>query len=155
MTENTLSNTISAAPFSIHESHLEQMPITTPSPDQEVDDQSWGLAMSLAEAATDRKGSDVVILKVSEVCYLTDYFVIVTGFSNVQVRAIARAMEEAGEVLWERPVIRMAGKEEGSWALLDFGDVIAHIFLPKEREYYNLEAFWGHAERVLIPPQEA
>jgi ribosome-associated protein len=43
------------------------------------------------------------------------------------------------------------GKSEGSWILMDYGDIIVHIFLPKEREFYNLEAFWGHAQRIPLP----
>ena len=112
---------------------------------------SRALALMIAEAADDRKGSDIVILRVSEVSYLADYFVIVTGFSHVQVRAIARAIEEKVELLWQRHPLRTEGKTEGSWILQDYGEAIAHIFMPQEREFYNLEAFWGHAERIDFP----
>lgn len=114
----------------------------------ESSEDSLKLAKTIAAAADDRKAADIVILGVSEVSYLADYFVIVTGFSNVQVRAIARAIEDRVVLEFERYPVRTEGKAEGSWVLQDYGDAIAHIFMPAEREYYNLEAFWGHAERI-------
>jgi ribosome-associated protein len=113
---------------------------------------SFTLAQAIAQAADDRKGANIVLLNVAEVSYLTDYFVIVTGFSSTQVKAIARSIEDAVEERWNRLPTNAAGKEDGGWVLLDYGDVIAHIFMPEEREYYNLEAFWGHAERIPFEP---
>lgn len=112
------------------------------------DDSSYLLAQTIAQAADDRKGGDIVLLKVSDVSYLSDYFVVVTGFSNVQVRAIANSIEDRVEEEWQRRPLRTEGQMEGSWVLMDYGDVIVHIFLPKEREFYSLESFWGHAEQV-------
>lgn len=113
-------------------------------------DESLALAQAIAAAADERKGSEITILKVSEVSYLADYFVIVTGFSMVQVRAIARAVQDTLKADWQREPLRSEGQRDGTWILQDYGDVIVHIFLPQEREFYNLEAFWGHAERVEI-----
>ncbi|MBF2049363.1 MAG: ribosome silencing factor [Leptolyngbya sp. IPPAS B-1204] len=110
--------------------------------------ESRQLALTIAQAADDRKGGNIVLLKVADVSYLADYFVIVTGFSNVQVRAIARSIEDKVETDWQQLPLRIEGQTEGSWVLIDYGDVIAHIFMPKEREFYNLEAFWGHAEQL-------
>ena len=87
-------------------------------------------------------------LRVSEVCYLADYFAIVTGFSNVQVRAISQAIADQVEAEWERLPLRIEGQSDASWVVMDYGDVIVHILKPQEREFYNLEAFWGHAERI-------
>jgi ribosome-associated protein len=112
------------------------------------DDSSYLLAQTIAQAADDRKGGDIVLLKVSDVSYLADYFVVITGFSNVQVRAIANSIENRVEDEWHRLPLRKEGQMEGSWVLMDYGDVIVHIFLPKEREFYSLESFWGHAEQV-------
>ncbi|NES97266.1 MAG: ribosome silencing factor [Desertifilum sp. SIO1I2] len=117
-------------------------------PDSLSLEQSKRLALTIAEAADDRKGSDIILLNVSEVSYLADYFVLVTGFSNVQVRAIARSIEDKVEEDWQRFPLRTEGKAEGSWILHDYGEVIVHIFMPQERQFYNLEAFWGHAERI-------
>ncbi|HIK55807.1 MAG TPA: ribosome silencing factor [Synechococcales cyanobacterium M55_K2018_004] len=109
---------------------------------------STDLAIAIAQAADERKGGNIVILKVADVSYLTDYFVLVTGFSNVQVRAIARHIEDTLEQTYNRLPLRTEGQEDANWVLIDYGDVIVHIFLPREREFYNLEAFWGHAEQV-------
>ena len=112
----------------------------------EEDDQK--LALTIAHAADDRKGADIVLLKLGTVSYIADYFVIVTGFSSAQVRAIAGAIEDTVETKLGRLPLRTEGQSEGSWVLMDYGDVIVHIFMPKEREFYGLEAFWGHAERT-------
>ncbi len=109
------------------------------------------LAETIVEAASDRKAGDIVLLRVTEVSYLADYFVMMTGYSRVQVRAIADAIEEKVNTEWLRYPLRTAGKAEGSWVLHDYGEVIVHVMMPKEREFYNLEAFWGHAERIEYP----
>lgn len=109
------------------------------------------LAITVAQAASDRKAGDIVILRVAEVSYVADYFVMVTGYSRPQVRAIAGAIaDQVEQELQQRP-LRTEGQAEGNWLLLDYGDVIVHIMSPKEREFYNLEAFWGHAERIDFP----
>jgi len=113
-------------------------------------DSSLQLALTVARAAEERKGSDITILRITEVSPLADYFVIVTGFSKVQLRAIARSIEEKVEQDLQRPPIRREGQTDGTWVLQDYSDVIVHIMLPQEREFYNLEAFWGHAERVNL-----
>ncbi len=106
------------------------------------------LAMTAALAADDRKGGDIVVLEVAEVSYLADYFVIVTGFSRVQVRAISQWIQEKAEQECDRLPRQVEGQADGTWVLLDYGDAIVHVLMPKEREYYNLEAFWGHAQRI-------
>ena len=111
-------------------------------------DESYQLARTVAEAADDRKGGDIVLLNVSDISYISDYFVIATGYSNVQVRAIARTIEDAVEEKWQRYPLRIEGRSEGIWVLIDYGEVVAHIFMPEEREFYGLEAFWGHAETI-------
>lgn len=114
-------------------------------------DASLQLAWTIVQAADDRKAADLVLLKVTNVCYMTDYFAIATGYSKTQVRAIADAIEEKVEQQCQKKPLRVEGKAEGSWILIDYGDAIAHIMLPTEREFYNLEAFWGHAERLELP----
>jgi ribosome-associated protein len=113
-----------------------------------TDEDSYNLALTIAQAADDRKGTDITLLHVADISYLADYFVIITGFSSVQVRAIARSIEEKVETDWQQLPLRIEGQAEGSWVLIDYGDVIVHIFMPKEREFYSLEAFWGHAEQI-------
>jgi ribosome-associated protein len=111
-------------------------------------DQSLAVALAAAQAAEDRKAEDILVLKVSEVSYLADYFVIATGFSTTQVRAIYQAILKAVEAEFERVPVSVEGQGEGVWTLIDYGDVVIHILLPEEREFYNLEAFWGHAEQI-------
>ncbi|WP_051055903.1 ribosome silencing factor [Allocoleopsis franciscana] len=124
------------------------MPSTLVSTNTQAQDMSKGLALTIAEAADDRKAGDIVILRVGDVSYLADFFVIVTGYSKAQVRAISQAIEHKVEMEWERRSLRTEGVAESSWILQDYGEVIVHILLPQEREFYNLEAFWGHAEQI-------
>ncbi|MDJ0515639.1 MAG: ribosome silencing factor [Trichodesmium sp. MO_231.B1] len=111
-------------------------------------DETLELTSTIVNAALDRKGDNIVVIKVSEVSYLADYFVIITGYSHVQVRAISQAIAE--KVEQERQVypLGVEGQSESSWILMDYADVIVHILKPEERDFYNLEAFWGHAERI-------
>jgi ribosome-associated protein len=125
-----------------------KMPSTLVSTSTQTQDMSKGLALTIAEAADDRKAGDIVILRVAEVSYLADFFVIVTGYSRAQVRAISQAIEQKVEMEWQRRSLRTEGVAESSWILQDYGEVIVHILLPQEREFYNLEAFWGHAEQI-------
>lgn len=126
----------------------------TPTSAQDSLDESKELAFSAASAASDRKAGDIVMLKVSEVSYLADYFVLATGYSRVQVRAIAQAVEDQVEQKFLRRPVRTEGKNDGTWVLQDYGDVMVHIMMAKEREFYNLEAFWGHAEKIELPNDE-
>lgn len=109
---------------------------------------AYDLALAIAKAADDRKGGDIVLLNVSQVSYLADYFVVVTGFSQAQVRAIAGSIEDAIETEFGRLPAHTEGQAGGNWLLLDYGDVIVHVFMPDERDFYSLESFWGHAERT-------
>jgi ribosome-associated protein len=120
----------------------------------QIEESSGKLAATIAEAASDRKAGEILLLKVAEVSYLADYFVMMTGYSRVQVRAIAQAIEGKVETELQRRPLRTEGKLEGSWVLQDYGDVIVHIMMPKEREFYNLEAFWIHAERISLPESD-
>jgi ribosome-associated protein len=115
-------------------------------------EQSRWLAETIARAADDRKGGDIVLLHVADISYLAEYFVLVTGFSRVQVRAIAEAIKQTAAEECAREPLRQEGQNSGSWLVQDYGDVIVHIFMPKERDYYNLEAFWSHAERIPFVP---
>ena len=114
-------------------------------------EESKHLAITIADAGEDRKAGDIILLDVAEVSYLADYFVMMTGYSRVQVRAIAQAIEDKVQQELQRSPIRTEGKSEGTWVLQDYGDVLVHIMMPTERELYNLEALWGHAKRIEFP----
>ena len=113
--------------------------------------ESEQLALAIAEAASERKAGKVLVLKVADVSYLADYFLMMTGYSRVQVKAIADAIENKIKTEYQRIPLRTEGKREGNWVLQDYGDVIVHIMMPEDREFYNLEAFWGHAQQVQLP----
>lgn len=113
-------------------------------------DRTLELTSTIVNAALDRKGDNIVVIKVTEVSYLADYFVIITGYSNVQVRAIFQAIAQKVEKDRELYPLGVEGQSESSWILMDYGDVIVHILKPEEREFYNLEAFWSHAEKIDI-----
>jgi ribosome-associated protein len=111
-------------------------------------DDSKQLALLAADACDDRKAGDIVLLRVEEISSIADWFVIATGFSDVQVRAIARSVEDRiEEESGGRLPLRKEGLKEGRWILLDYGEVIVHALTPDERSYYDLESFWGHGEK--------
>lgn len=88
------------------------------------------------------------MLNVSELTTIADYFVICSGQSERQVQAVAEAILEAGESEGRKP-LGIEGLSAARWVLLDFGDVIAHVFTPDERAYYRLERLWGDAPVVV------
>ena len=106
------------------------------------------LAHHLVDIASDKKASDIVLLSVRELTTIADYFVICSGQSERQVQAVAEAILEAGESEGREP-IGVEGRSAARWVLVDFGDVIAHVFTPEEREYYKLERLWGDAPIVV------
>jgi ribosome-associated protein len=112
---------------------------------------SQELAFLAADAADDRKAGDMVLIDISQVSVLADYLLIVSGFSKVQLRAISNSIIEKLEDEYDRPPLRTEGQDRGGWILLDYGDTIVHIMMPEQREFYNLEAFWGHGEIVALP----
>jgi len=106
----------------------------------------------IALAADDKKGTDIVRIAVGEVSVLADYFLIITGQSRTQVRAIASGIIAETTSLGCKAQ-HLEGIGDGSWILLEFADVIVHIFLGEEREFYRLEAFWSHAPRHFYVPE--
>ncbi len=114
------------------------------------DDPLFKMAWLAGEAADDRKGGDIVLLQVGAVSSIAEYFVIVTGYSRVQVRAITNAVDDKIKEELGRDPIRSAGTAEGIWSCLDYGDVVVHIQMPDTREFYGLEAFWGHSPRAVF-----
>lgn len=107
------------------------------------------MALRAAQAADEKKADDVVVLDMGRLTVVTDYFVICSGQTLTQVRAIARAVEEALEAEGVRP-----RRKEGDarWVLLDYGGTVVHIFHHAEREYYDLERLWADAPRVEWAP---
>ena len=104
-----------------------------------------GMTEAICKAASDKKARDIVVMDMRGLMSSTDYFVICSANTATQVRAIAdnieEAMDEAGIAFNHKE-----GYREGEWVLLDYGDVVAHIFMQEAREYYALERLWGDAE---------
>jgi len=101
------------------------------------------------EAAIEKKAQDPVLLELKGIASFTDFFLLCSGKSDRQVQAIAQAIEEALKKKGNRP-LGIEGVEEGKWALLDYGDVVVHIFLEPVRKFYDLEGLWIDAPRIEI-----
>jgi len=104
------------------------------------------LAAMAAEACDDRKATDIQLIRIDKVSSLADWMVIAGGLSEVQVRAIAKSVQDRLEEEADRLPLRSEGLNEGKWALLDYGELIVHVLQPSERGFYDLEAFWSHGE---------
>ena len=107
-------------------------------------------AFLCARAAQDHKAVDLVILEVKNLSSFTDYFVICSGNSDRQVQAIAAHLEEKLGQGGIHP-LSIEGKREGRWILLDYGDVVIHVFYQPVREFYDLERLWSDAPRIELP----
>ena len=104
-----------------------------------------------ARAAAEKKATDIVALDVAKLLVVTDYFVICTGNTDRQVRTIAEQVEYTLKQAGFRP-IGVEGESEGKWILIDFADVVVHVFQPEERDFYRLEKLWSDAPRLELPP---
>jgi ribosome-associated protein len=106
------------------------------------------VARLIVEGAEDKKAADIILLEVTELTSMADYFVICSGGSERQLGAIGDGIVDKLRSEGVRPI----GREGGSnshWTLLDFGAVIVHIFAPPERDYYQLERHWSGAKTIL------
>lgn len=103
------------------------------------------LAVKLGELALSKKATDIKILDLRKLTTITDYFVICTAHSDVQVKAIADAIMEGSKKEGERPWHK-EGMTHKTWVLLDYVEVVVHIFLNETRAFYGLEKLWGDAK---------
>ena len=101
-----------------------------------------------ANAIFAKKGADIVLLDVEELFVLSDVFVIATGTSRPHVQALAEHVEEKLKEIRDIKPLRTEGMTEAEWVLLDYGDIIVHIFQAGPREFYSLERLWGDSERI-------
>ncbi len=106
------------------------------------------MARKVVEAASDKQAIDIVLLDAREACSFADYFVICSGEADRQIKAIR---DEVGHALKKEGILphHYEGTIDSGWLLLDFGDVIVHIFAPSEREYYQLDKLWSQASLVV------
>lgn len=120
-------------------------------PIAEVDDdaESLSFAMAMAKVADEMKAADIKLLFVKPLVYWTRFFIIATAFSRPQIGAIRSKMSDLAEEKFGR--VPKGDFKPNSWTLLDFGDVVVHIFLPPQRTFYNLEEFYGNATSIELP----
>ncbi len=131
---------------------LKTNPSSAPNEDQVVGRE---LALKVAEAGLDKKAGRIEIIDVRGKVDYTDYVVVMSGRSDRQVAAIARGIEEDLKHKYGARCSGVEGLPQGNWVLLDFGDVVAHIFHQDTRGYYDLEALWLDADRVEFEGQQA
>ncbi len=103
----------------------------------------------IVERALQRKALNPVLLEMKGITSFTDYFFICSGTSDRQVQAIAEGIQEALEPEGIRP-LGIEGTAEGRWVLMDYGDVVVHVFLEAVREFYDLEGLWVDAPRINL-----
>jgi ribosome-associated protein len=109
-------------------------------------EESREAAVAAARAAAAKQAEHITILDVHGLIVITDYFVICSGATERQVRTIVEEIEKALRDLGRKPV-RREGESERRWVLLDYVDLVVHVFTEQEREYYDLERLWGDAPR--------
>jgi len=106
--------------------------------------------LAAAEAALEKKAYDLVVLQSEHLSTIADYFLIATGRSDVQVQAIARGIEERMARESIRP-LAVEGFNHAHWVVLDYDDVVVHIFYEPTRDFYRLERTWSDAREVKLP----
>ncbi|MDI9569331.1 MAG: ribosome silencing factor [Pseudomonadota bacterium] len=102
--------------------------------------------------ALSRKARRLVVMNVREISSFADYFVICSGASDRQVKALCSHLQETLKKLGMRP-LGVEGERHGRWILMDYGDVVFHIFLEPLREFYDLERLWMDAPRMAVPDE--
>lgn len=107
-------------------------------------------ALQIAEAAQSKHAEEIIVFHVSELTSLSDFFVLCSAESEPQMRAIVDAVEDSLSKEGSRPY-GIEGREGGLWILLDYNDVILHIFKKEAREFYSLDRLWGDAPRIPFP----
>jgi ribosome-associated protein len=109
---------------------------------------SYSWALCAARAASDKKALDIVTLDIKALIAITDYFVIVTGMNARHADAICDAVEEALRKEYGIKPIGREGMAEKTWALLDYGDIVVHVFQPDHRAFYRLDTMWNDAAHI-------
>jgi ribosome-associated protein len=118
-----------------------------------VVNESRPTAVAAAQAAAAKQAADIVILDVRELIVITDYFVIASGSTDRQVKTIVDEVERVLREAHRVKPVRREGEGDARWVLLDYVDIVVHVFAEEEREYYDLERLWADAPRVDWEPQ--
>lgn len=112
-----------------------------------MEQNAQAFALQIKDWIEEKKGTDVEIIDVQELTPMTDAFVIASGSSTLNVKAIAEYVEEKASKAGNEP-LSYEGRQGGRWVLIDFNSVVVHIFLEEEREFYNLERLWQDGKRI-------
>ncbi len=112
---------------------------------------SESLARDIVALADGKKAQDIVVLSMDEAVSYTDYFVVVSGANSRQTRAIADEIQQ--RLRADRRPARVEGEREGEWILIDYIDVVVHIFTTTARDFYRLETLWGDVPRLDVPTE--
>jgi ribosome-associated protein len=103
------------------------------------------LARIIVDLASDKKGENIVLMDMRPVSPIADYFVIISGTSDRQLKAIIDHIEQEIKQKYDVRPWRVEGVASNGWVLIDYGDVVVHVFLPERRAYYDLEGLWREA----------
>lgn len=112
------------------------------------------LATHIAEASLDKKGQNVTMLNVTGLSSATDFFVIISAESQIQLKAIADHIERKMRTDFQEHIYHKEGSDSPNWILLDYVDVVVHIFRTEVREHYAFERLWADAEQTVILDEE-
>ena len=118
-----------------------------------IDSRPHHKAISIAHAALEKKGSDVLVLEVRELTSVADYFIFASGESERQVKAIAQYIQQKTSSQYQT-IPQIEGAQTATWVLLDYGDIVVHVFKTDVREHYGLEKMWSDAPHVAIPEED-
>lgn len=110
--------------------------------------ENFDLVTKIVKVLDEKKAEDIKVIKISELTVMADYFIIANGTSNTHVRALAEEVEE--ELSKDGIGARSIEGRATGWILLDYNDVVVHVFTPHDRDYYNLERLWKDADFVDI-----
>lgn len=106
-------------------------------------------AHMLVDSIGDKKGSDIILMDMRDQAVFTDYFIMCNGDNRRQIRAIANAVRDDAKQKAGQIPMSDEGNSESGWILLDYGDLMVHVFSPEKRSYYNLEELWSNGQIVL------
>ncbi len=107
------------------------------------------MARRIVDVIADKRGEDILLLDIRDVSILADYFVIGSAVSRRQTKAIVNGIIERARTEFDVKPWRVEGEPDSGWVLMDYGDIVVHLFAPEARTYYDLEGFWEDA-RVVV-----
>jgi ribosome-associated protein len=121
--------------------------LTSPAPD------AYRRAAIAAQAAADKKGDEIVVLDVGDILSIAELFVLVSATNTRLVKTIVEEIDETLQITDDEGPRNVEGLDDATWVLMDYGDLIIHVFLAETRTYYDLERLWADAPRIHWDPE--